>query len=406
VQKLSALILSLGLLGLAFAQKETPPTQMFTVAQFEEALASAHGLPDKKLAEHIAEVKLTERMSDETFYHISAGLPGPKTRLALLGLADESQFLDLPAAEIPAKPAPDYTTQQALVQKALNYVAKAIPQLPDFIATRHHKLFDGTPLIVSPDLHHALYPLMEDNSRLASNGAGRIDVRYSDGIEVFINPKKKTLTKCDPISGDEMSDFGEILPRVAYEMIKGKVVWSHWELGVDGLLPVFHFEAKLAWNFPHRCKNVADVPRPTLVDFRGEVAINSKDGSFVRVTERLHYDLKAWGRQGVISYIMVEYGLVEIGGQTYICPRKSVGLGFTPALLRPPSVREGTDENLTRGEEIAAERVIDITYTDYHIFRSKSRILPATTPEPSSPVPEPAKANPPAPPSRIAAPSF
>ncbi len=51
----------------------------------------AQGLSDKKLVEQVADVKLTERMSDPTFTHISAGVRGPKSRMALLGLADESQ---------------------------------------------------------------------------------------------------------------------------------------------------------------------------------------------------------------------------------------------------------------------------------------------------------------------------
>jgi hypothetical protein len=226
----------------------------------------AQGLSDKKLVEQVADVKLTERMSDPTFAHISADLRGPKSRMALLGLADESQSSICRLRGFPPR-----------------------PHLPNFTATRESKLFDGTPLLVSPDLHHSLIPSINESSRLFMTGPGRIDVRYSEGLEVFINPKNKTQMTCDPIArGDEPSDFGELLPRVACEMIKGKVVWSHGEQGTGGVFPVFHFEARLLWNFPHRCRNELDVPRPTPVKFRGELAIDPQSGPVLRVTERFH----------------------------------------------------------------------------------------------------------------------
>jgi hypothetical protein len=382
MRRWSAFILSLVIAVSALAQKETPPTQMFTVAEFKEALAAARGLPDKKLAEHIADVKLTERMSDQTFAQISADLPGPISRLALLGLADESQFLDPPSAELPASPPPDHAAQQALVQKAIDYVTRAIAELPDFIATENTQVFDGTPLLVSPELHHALYHSVDENLRLVRTRNGRIDVRYSNGVEVFIDPKKKSETECDSTTGDEMTGFTELLPRVTYEILKGKVVWSHWEQAPEGILPIFHYEASLLWNFPRRCQNEVKLPRPTLVDFRGEVAINPTNGSFSRITERLHYDLHAAGPKGVVTYTMVTYGPVQIGGQTYICPRRSIGLGLGPAFIGSSSDEESLKNSFGLSEEPTLERVDDVIYTDYHIFRAKSRILPGTAPGP------------------------
>ena len=77
---------------------------------------------------------------------------------------------------------------------------------------------------------------------------------------------------------------------------------------------------------------------------------------------------------------MVEYGPVEIGGKTYICPVKSVSVTLAPAL--PANAYEmqryrgellDKDRNLDR--EHLQTLLNDVAFAQYHVFRAESRIL-------------------------------
>ena len=135
MRRWAILVLLVAIVLPAFAEKPVS-TQMVTVAQLEQMLAAAHGVRDGKLAQQIADMKLTERLSDASFARLETNLPGNKSHLALVALADESAFLDLPAAEIPCASAPDASGQAALLAKMMDYLNKAVTRSPDFYATR------------------------------------------------------------------------------------------------------------------------------------------------------------------------------------------------------------------------------------------------------------------------------
>ena len=73
---------------------------------------------------------------------------------------------------------------------------------------------------------------------------------------------------------------------------------------------------------------------------------------------------------------MVEYGALPIGGTLYICPVKSVTLAKL-------STGDPSD-----AATLFQTQLNDVAFTDYHLFRAESRILPATDrsgEEPSTP---------------------
>jgi hypothetical protein len=74
--------------------------------------------------------------------------------------------------------------------------------------------------------------------------------------------------------------------------------------------------------------------------------------------------------------IMVDYGSVPLGGSSYICPVKGVAMAVMP-MGDPTSDAVAIQTQLN-----------DVAFTDYHLFRSESRILPAT--ETGSDAPPPA----------------
>lgn len=65
---------------------------------------------------------------------------------------------------------------------------------------------------------------------------------------------------------------------------------------------------------------------------------------------------------------MVEYGPVQIGGKNYICPLRSVSISRGPSSLSFDRA----------GKQILgppATMLNDVTFSDYHVFRSQARIV-------------------------------
>jgi hypothetical protein len=88
------------------------------------------------VARRLANLELTERLSDKKLSSWTADLRGAKARQALVALADASAFLAPPAAEIPAGAPPDPDAQQSMISMAVDYLNEAVPKLPNFFATR------------------------------------------------------------------------------------------------------------------------------------------------------------------------------------------------------------------------------------------------------------------------------
>ena len=105
------------------------------------------------------------------------------------------------------------------------------------------------------------------------------------------------------------------------------------------------------------------------------MAIDPATGTILRLTVQAEQPL---GSPVLQSDIMVEYGPVEIGGKTYTCPVRSVSImgdmgsmaGTRP--VRRIHFRAGGHPILN-----------DVTFENYHQFRSESRILTGNIPAPA-----------------------
>src|ERR1039457_261011 len=107
-----------------------------TVEQLTREVASNHGKSDSKIADKLFGLELTERLSAAKVAALEAELPGPKSRRALVALADQSTFLDPPPAEIPVLPAPSIEQQRDITAKAVDYIKTTLHALPNLIASR------------------------------------------------------------------------------------------------------------------------------------------------------------------------------------------------------------------------------------------------------------------------------
>jgi hypothetical protein len=108
------------------------------------------------------------------------------------------------------------------------------------------------------------------------------------------------------------------------------------------------------------------------IGYHGEIAIDPATGTILRLVLEANPDA---GSLLLRSDIMVEYGPVEIGGKTHICPVRSVSISRGPSFQR-----FGLGGKETLGPAITM--LNDVAFVDYHQFRAESRVLIGDDPAP------------------------
>jgi hypothetical protein len=349
-----------------------------TVEQFDQWVVSEHSKSDGKTAHQIPDMELSERASAADLARWEAALPGPRTREALIALADASRFLDPAAAELTAKPAPDIAAQQSTLSMAVEYVSRTLPKLPDFSATRQTMHFEDTPAQRS----------MEQSSGVRSFAQGgqyrpegtipkfvpakpmhfvtesSVLVTYRDGFEVRDTPST-SRAKIEAQEGFTTSgEFGPMLSVVVGDAVRSDLRWGYWEQDSAMLEAVFHYsvpqqQSHYTVGLPNDRGTVTLSPA-----YHGEIAVDPATGNILRLTAIA--DLEPPYQQVQVE-ILVEYGPVEIGAQTYTCPVKGVAISRIPV----PG-----DSGDAKHPAPVQTRLNEVSFTQYHLFRAETKILP------------------------------
>lgn len=372
-----------------------------TVEQLEHTLSAAHGKKDQDLAKRLGGMELRERLNSGKLAEIEAGLPGEKSRMALLAMADASAFLQLPAAEIPATAPPDVDTQRRILSKAADNVIASIQKFPDFFArettNRFHDLkftsfsSDAEPITLE---HQPFQPLDTFTNT----------VYYRNGQEVVDTTEKPRQDKSIPSDGlVNWGVFGPLQHIVMTDIYKGKIGWGHWEQRATGPVAVFRYsipKEKSDYVVKYCCVGFPDGKQhqsQSVPPFHGEIAIDAETGAVYRLV--IFTDLSP-GDPVFEADILVEYEPVEIGGKVYICPRKSVSITTAVSPIFHLACAGGVGvmtSDCSRTEAPKDTAINDTMYDSYHVFRSEMRILPAgdaeqgdkTSPGSSAPAPSP-----------------
>ena len=332
-----------------------------TVAELDRTVTSTRSEPDDKLADQLSALELTQRLSSSTLARLQSALPGPKSRQELALLADQSSFLDLPPADVPPSPAPSVAAQRQIMTRVVNYVTETINRLPNFLATRETRSFR--------DRHDATFgylPLRETNQFLAT-------VLFRDGKEVDRTVAGKRAPGPDGLVS--WGEFGPILSIVLLDAARSQLSWSHWEEGSAGPVAVFRYSVP-GKNSHYQVQMCGSNPgcAQTLTGYHGEIAVDPTSGAIFRLTAIADLDSGTDLEHSsglTTASMMVEYGTVQIGGKSYICPVHSVAL----AQVRERTAQHGViaAEALDRSPQQIMLNAAN--FTDYHIFRGESRIL-------------------------------
>ena len=422
-------ILTLSIALTAFACPAYAAKRM-TVEQLKQTLAaeqSAHR-KDGDVAQQLADAELTERVGPQALQQMLAVSPGPRTAVELRALADASVFLDPPAGEIPTIPAPDLATQRAILSKTIHYVARTLPTLPDFVATRVTEHFDDLPQILEP----GGWPT---RAGLHLDGTSRIPIAYRDGRETddpaLASQSEAGIKKVDQAKSPDTEntkpaatagltswgEFGPILGVVLVDAAKGKLGWAHWERLDGKRVAVFQFAVDRSvshYNLQYCCVKSQEViggsygtggngrgggQQPgskgmlksgesvfhEITGYHGNLTIDPDTGTILRIA--IEADLKSADAIQRAA-IMVEYGAVKIGDNTYICPTRSISDSVSHDLYQASLTSPFVDMSEVQLNEVA--------FTGYHHFGSESTLVamappasPDTTPAADASTPQP-----------------
>lgn len=347
--------------------------QSVAVDELQRILEEDKGKPDAEVARQLSGLGLTERLSDTKLASLEQSVPGTQSRWMLVALADASAFLAPATADVVAEAVPDFNEQRRMIALTVDYVGKTLPKLPNFYATRTTIRYDGDARSVKRGglIYH-------DASSWREVASSKVVVKYRDGKEV-VDPADGKKRK--PYAKDEglvtRGTFGPILSTVIVDAAHGEMHWDRWERGRAGTLAVFRYsvpenQSHYSVGF-HVLLSEQGEPEDA-TGYHGEVAIDPETGTILRLTVQADLPL---GSPVFRGDIMVEYGPVEIGGKTYTCPTRSVSISLTAEGLSGAILPTGRP---TR--EPNATLLNDVSFEDYHLFRSESRILTGVTPVP------------------------
>jgi hypothetical protein len=332
---------------------------------------------DERAARQIGSLELTERLSLYRLSQFRAEFrPGPKTVLALTLLGDLSAFLDPPADQLPSLSPPDFATQKAMLGAAVKGVTGNIQRLPDFLAMRTTRSFDDSPLLsielgsVPSRRELRLVNAIEQEITFRNAGEELGDAMPAPGSNEKRAPFPKGLSS--------WGEFGILQAIILADSAKGELKWSHWERGALGVEAVFDFSVpQIASHYLLdycciRSNSGPDLDHPYIrrdkansykgnPAYHGTLSVDPATGTILRIT--LQAELKK--SDPITRYnISVQFGALEIGGKSYICPVQSVALSLT---------RVGSETSLSEWDVL---RINDVSFTNYHRFGSTITVLP------------------------------
>jgi hypothetical protein len=359
----------------AFAQKSSSTKldapEKITVKGLEQALSAAGGKSDEEMALTLSRLELTERLSGTRSTRLKANLPGEKSQQALLILADQSAFLPPPDDEVVQDAAPDAAATRQMLVQIVNYVNNTLRQLPNLMAVRETTSFEDRP---ASDSLESTGVVSLSYLPIHFVGKSNVAVTYRDRKEVVDEAATKSMKKSGTVSGMTTSgEFGPFLSSVVGDALKGKITWKRWEQGANAKLAVFNLEVpsdKSNYYVKFCCVPNGDSKDQQLfserASYRGEITFNPADGSILRLIIEAEMPPK-----GVVpdAGISLEYGPVEIGGKTYICPTKS-----TSVLQAHTETQQGMISRTHFNGE-AKTYLNDVEFTQYRRFGSETHIL-------------------------------
>jgi hypothetical protein len=232
MKRLACLVVLLAIAAPAWAKDK------MSVSQLEVRLQSMHeaGATDNDVAKQLIEIELTESLSAGNIRSMQSLLPGQESRDWLSFLAAQSAVLPPASSEIPATPAPDLATQQAILARCVDYVTKVYMHNPHLVATKTTNHYDIS-IIESGrrDMNTTL--CRTKPSTTTTYTYPTVQVEIENGIETAVQqtPKKTYLV-------ESRISTGPALSLILQQAVQGgHLAWERWQLIHGKPVAVFSF---------------------------------------------------------------------------------------------------------------------------------------------------------------------
>ncbi|MGA2217460.1 MAG: VWA domain-containing protein [Terracidiphilus sp.] len=349
-----------------------PGTEKVTVAQLEDLVHSQIDLPRK-----LANLELTERLSTPRLDALLSAIHSERERQALTADADMSLALPPPPDEIVNRPPPTLEEQRAILGHTFDYLKNAIPQLPNLYALRN-TVRSEEPRTRADEI----WKMPHDDQTLHFAASEHATVLYRNGQEVVERKQKLSRRRIAVARVRDLETRGMFGPILTYVLMAaaaspGSLNWKRWERGKYGDLAVFSYRIA-SRNSKHEvtfcCLPEGDgtTVYQNKTDADGEFALNPDTGAIMRIVIDADLDEERDPDVPLIrSQQMVEYGPVELAGNTYTCPLRSV------AISRGRSERVLNEWGMVFSLYGYFETMInDVAFGGYHKFGGEARILP------------------------------
>lgn len=367
-----ASLLAAASLYVAPIHSETP--QKIGAGQLIQIVSGDASTPDAALAQKLTGLELTDQLSGARLTGILDKLPGPKSRMALTLLADQSIFLPPPASDIPADPAPNSAAMRQMLVAVVNYVNNTVRQLPNMIATRSTEGFEDR-------------PQEEELTDTGTESLGYLPLHWMGSLSIQVTYRDRQEVEDKSIKAKKegngvgglttTGEFGPVLSTVLADALKGKITWARWERSSGVTLAVFHYqvpEDKSNYHVQFCCivgSYATDGSAQTEIyneraAYHGDIVFNPADGSIRLLT--LQADVAA---QGLVAGagIAIEYAPTEVGGRSYLCPARSI------SILQAHTAQQSGAFSRSDYKGPAKTFLNDVAFANYRRFGSEMKIV-------------------------------
>jgi VWFA-related protein len=278
-----------------------------TARELSDLIASdlAAGKSDEEIARDVGRIEMRERLTESALDALRGQGIGPKTAGVLELLKDDSEFLESGDASRGNPPAPPSADLDSILARARDYAARYVGALPDVVCTRVVRRFDNRPTLK-----------VNEWLRLGA-------LHQEDTIDDQVSFEAGREVDGQPLAGlSDWGEFGGVLSSILSPDVRAEMQWDRWETVAGQRLAVFRYSVD-ADHSQHTVVWCCDsnYRREIKPGYKGELFIEPVSGGIVRVT-----------RQAILppqfptqrADTLVEYGPVDIGGRSYLCPTKSV----------------------------------------------------------------------------------
>ena len=384
----------------------TLQAQQMDVDKLVEMVRSSIALQqeDKKVADYLKKVKLTQRLTEKNIVDLVAQGAGPRTAAALRVLRDQSQNLPAPGGEVTYSPAtapqpqvgtgtasigpkktfppPNSVKQSEILDQITQYAENYTQNLPNFLCTRVDRRY------VDPNYT----PNGGDRWHIINTLTAKVS--YSDGHEntqTVLIDNRPIVGNFDPqkVGGGTVStgEFGSMMAEVFDRKSQAQFNWDHWG-NLDGrLMAVYnyfidsgHSSYSIDYNGEQRI----------ITAYRGMVYADPDTGVIYRIKFQAVDIPSSFPVQDASE--ILDYDLVDINNNKYICPLRA------QLFLRSGRQRTKNDIEFRLYRKFGTES--SITYETPDALPD-NREKPLTSPPPSTEdpdVPLPSGSAPPPPP--------